>query len=94
MKQTLLGLDIGAASIKGVRMAKSFRGLRRMDHFEMAVPKAASDEVPGAPLTTGQIEALTTLLSEGQIQKGELIALAVPGDLVSTRELTLPFTDL
>ncbi len=94
MKQTLLGLDIGANTIKGVRLAKSFRGLRLLDHFEITVPAGLEDEISDAPLTKAQIKALSTLLAEGKIMKGDLVTLAVPGDLVSTREITLPFTDL
>ncbi len=93
MKQTLLGLDIGASSIKGVRFAKTLRGLRLLDHFEIDVPQNDEKTNP-ALLTKGQIQALTTLVSEGDLQKGDLIALSIPGDLVSIREITLPFTDL
>jgi len=94
MGQVLLGLDIGTASIKGVRLTKSFRGLRLLDSFEKAVSRGEVHQDTEGPLTEGQLDALKTLISERRIQGGDLIALSLPGNLILSREVVLPFTDL
>ncbi len=94
MKQTILGLNIGTASITGIRLAKRFRNLRLLNAFEIPVKREDEENMSESLLTQGQVAALETLLSEGTIQRSDLIALAIPGDLVSNREITLPFTDL
>jgi len=94
MKQTILGLDIGTALIKGVRLSQGFRGHRLLDTFEMPVSIHETDMPQNAPLGSGQIAALRDLVAEGRIKKGDLIAVSLPGDFFSTRELRLPFTDL
>lgn len=92
MAQIILGLDIGQAAIKGVRIARTLRGLRLVDAFERKVERQG--ERGGGDLPNeAQIEALRQLRSEGKIRPGEMVAVALPGHLVSTREVTLPFTD-
>ena len=92
MAQMILGLDIGQSVIKGVRIARTLRGLRLVDAFERKVERRGErgrDDLPNE----GEIEALRQLRSEGKIRPGDLIVVALPGHLVSTREVTLPFTD-
>ncbi len=92
--QTSIGLDIGQHSIKGVRISQGFRGLRLVDFFERKVPRSGGESLsPTDLLTPGQIETLKTLISEGRIRPGEAAAVSLPGQLVSTRETTVPFTD-
>ncbi len=94
MRQTILGLDIGAAAVKGVRMTRNFRGMRLLDVFDVSV-EISETEAPAQGLVgQNQLAALEKLVEEGQIKKGDLIALSVSGDFVSTRALTLPFSDL
>lgn len=97
MAQVVLGLDIGQDTIKGVRIARTLRGLRLVDAFERKVARRGegegSAEGPGSFPNDGQLEALRQLRAEGKIRPGEMTAVALPGHLVSTRELTLPFTD-
>lgn len=93
MGQVLLGLDIGTTSIKGVRLAKGFRGLRMLDSFEEIVEQREGPSSGTDPLLEGQITALQTLIAEEKIQSGDLIALSLPGDLLITREITVPFAD-
>jgi general secretion pathway protein L len=89
-----LGLDIGQHSIKGVRVSQSFRGLRLVDSFERKVPRREGEHLSSTDLlTAGQIEALKALISEGRIRSGEVAAVSLPGQLVSTRETTVPFAD-
>ncbi|MBI3805066.1 MAG: pilus assembly protein PilM [Nitrospirae bacterium] len=101
MAQIILGLDIGRYAIKGVRIARTLRGLRLIDAFEQKVARrgdeAAAGDPPGAPTgalpNEAQLDALRQLRAEGKIRAGEMTAVALPGHLVSTRELSLPFTD-
>ncbi|MFQ5598336.1 MAG: pilus assembly protein PilM [Nitrospiria bacterium] len=92
MGQIILGLDIGSTSVKGVRLAKGLRGIRLMDCFQQPVDRTADETAPHV-LTAGQTEALKTLVTEGKIIGGDLIALSLPGNLISSRELFLPFSD-
>ncbi len=103
MGQVILGLDIGRSTIRGVRIGRTYRGLRFYDAFERAVERtdegsggikgdhaqAGKDDFP----SEGQLEALRQLRSEGKIRSGEMIATALPGHLVSMKEMVLPFTD-
>lgn len=92
MAQIILGLDIGESAVKGVRIARTLRGLRLVDAFERKVERRGERGRGDLP-NDGQIEALRQLRSEGKIRPGERVAVALPGHLVSTREITLPFTD-
>lgn len=92
MAQIILGLDIGQSAVKGVRIARTLRGLRLVDAFERKVERRGERGRGDLP-NEGQIEALRRLRSEGKIRPGDMIVVALPGHLVSTRELTLPFTD-
>lgn len=92
MAQIILGLDIGQAAIKGVRISRTLRGLRLVDAFERKVERDGERGRGDLP-NEAQIEALRQLRSEGKIRPGEMTAVALPGHLVSTREITVPFTD-
>jgi len=92
MGQNILGLDIGRATIKGVRLAKGLRGTRLIDSFVRGVPRSEGAAGTG-PLSPEQIEVLKDLLAEGKIAPGDLVALSIPGDQISTHELVLPFSD-
>lgn len=94
MRQVLLGLDIGTASIKGVRLSRGFRGIRLLSVFEVPVPRRGTEGLSHPLLSAAQIGVLEDLMLEGRIKKGDLLALSLPGDCVSTREMILPFTDL
>lgn len=94
MPQISIALDIGRHSIKGVRMSQSFRGLRLVDSFERKVSRKGGEHLSSTDLlTAGQIEALEALISEGRIRPGEAVAVSLPGQLVSTREMSVPFAD-
>ncbi len=90
MAQTVLGLDIGQDTVRGVRIGQGLRGLRVLDIFEQEVPK---EEVASGLLCHGQMEALKQLISDGKIRPNERITVALPGQFVSFRTLVLPFTD-
>lgn len=92
MGQMILGLDIGQSSIKGVRLTKGFRGLRLVDLFVQPILRDGVYPKPGQ-LSIRQIEALETLIAEEKISRRDLIALSLPGDLISFREMDFPFSD-
>ncbi len=92
MGQMILGLDIGQSSIKGIRLTKSLRGLRLVDCFVHPILRDGSIQEPGV-LNVRQIEALESLVAEGKIVHGDLIALSLPGDLISFREMSFPFSE-
>lgn len=94
MRQVLLGLDIGTTSIKGVRLSRGLRGLRLLSVFEAPVPRHDAEGLSRPLLSAAQIGVLEDLILEGRIKKNDLLALSLPGDCVSTREMILPFTDL
>ncbi|MFQ5780068.1 MAG: type II secretion system protein GspL, partial [Nitrospiria bacterium] len=79
---------------KGVRIAQGFRGLRLIDAFERKVSREERGNLFRAdPLTEGQLDTLKELISEGLIRPGEMVAVSLPGHLISIREMTLPFAD-
>lgn len=85
MAQMTVGLDLGHESIKRVRLRSSFRTVEVVDFSVVAVPQ---DERPRQERLA---EALVGLDDDGG--HGDLQATALPGDEVSIRPLTLPFSD-
>ncbi|MBI3358349.1 MAG: pilus assembly protein PilM [Nitrospirae bacterium] len=92
MKKITLGLDIGQYAIKGARIQGGLMGRRPTSFFEKRMTRGqASDSFH--PFSEMQRNMLQELVSEGKIQPSDSIAVALPGHLVSTKEITLPFTD-
>lgn len=92
--QISIGLDIGQDSIKGIRIARTLRGLRLVDSFERKVPREGAAALnPTGMITPSQVAVLKELIEEGKIGPGELVAVSLPGQIISTREMSLPFTD-
>jgi general secretion pathway protein L len=94
MGKITLGLDIGHYSIKGVRpqgRVQSLFGGGAADSFEKVLPKDEGSD-PFTLLSPAQLTALRELVAEGKITASDTIAVALPGHLISTREITLPFT--
>ncbi len=77
----ILGLDIGAHSVKALRLESSFRG------FE--VRAFAQVKVEGEEGVKGALAAL----KEGGHLAGDQVVVALPGCAVATNLLTLPFAD-
>jgi general secretion pathway protein L len=84
MAQMTVGLDLGHESIKRVRLRSSFRTVEVVDFC--VVPVAQDARSRQARLA----EALSQLDGGGH---GDLLATALPGDEVSIRPITLPFSD-
>lgn len=94
MGKITLGLDIGHYSIKGVRpqgRVQSLFGGGAADSFEKVIPKNEGSD-PFSLLAPAQLTALRELVTEGKITAADTVAVALPGHLISTREITLPFT--
>jgi general secretion pathway protein L len=87
MAQRILGLDLGARSVKAVLVESTFRG------YEVAaqarVPLA---DDPGAPLAARQAEAARRLLAESRLAFDSAV-IAFPGAGLTSVVVTLPFTD-
>ena len=86
MAQRILGLDIGAWSVKATVVESSLRKTSVVAFREHHLPVDAA----GAPLADGLRPAVQALL-EGL--EYDTVASAVPGAQVLTRELELPFSD-
>jgi general secretion pathway protein L len=86
MAQTILGLDLGAHSVKAVLLEGAYRGYAVADSAKVPVP--AGD----APLRARQAAAVRDLLAERGWRPDTVIA-ALPGAGVSSYVVTLPFAD-
>jgi general secretion pathway protein L len=77
----ILGLDIGARSVKALQLESSFRG------FEVRAFAQAKVDPEGG------VKAALAALKEGGHLAGDQIVVALPGCGVATHLLTLPFAD-
>ncbi len=87
MPQRILGIDIGAWSVKGVTVEAAFRNLKVVAAREVRIE-------PGEVETTRErtIAALTELMSAPEL-KTDLCIAALPGSEAATRQIELPFSD-
>ncbi len=93
MAQRIIGLDLGTSEVKVVKLDGSFRGFTVRSCTTVAVPRDPPDE-DERPLVTRLHEALDTLAKQDpELFKADAIHTAIPGSLVSTHTITLPFTD-
>jgi len=89
MAQRILGIDLGAHSVKTVLLESTYRGYAVLDHGAAVLEPAA----PGVSLLSRQTEALKALIAARGLRFAEAIA-ALPGPGMSSSIVTLPFTDL
>ena len=78
----ILGLDIGARTVKALLLESSLRGFAVRAYHEAPIDEQA-----------GLAGALTALQAGKQLAADQVV-VAVPGAAVATHLLTLPFTDL
>jgi general secretion pathway protein L len=82
MPEKILGLDIGAGSVKAVILSRGFRRAHRI----LAVRRIEIHEPGGIP------EALAQLFAD-QVFRGTICVTALPPGLLSFRNVRLPFRD-
>ncbi len=82
MPERILGLDIGAGSVKAVLLSRGFRGGYRV----LGVRRIDIAEAGGVP------EALAQLFAD-QAFRGAVCVTALPPGLLSFRNIRLPFRD-
>jgi len=87
MAQTIVGLDIGASSIKITRLEASFLRFEFLEFTEHTLP--ANVDLPWEQLATN---VLQVLFSDRDASADKVIA-SIPGRYVSTRLIRLPFSD-
>lgn len=87
MAQTVIGLDIGSSSIKMMRLEASLFRFEFVDFSEHPLP--ANVDLPWEQLVTN---VLQVLFSDRDMKADKVVA-SLPGRHVSTRILTLPFSD-
>ncbi len=87
MGQTVIGLDVGTWSVKAAVLDS---GLRRFTLQEVREHRVARG--PDGAVVSAEEHLAVAAALEG-LRDRSVIATAVPGQRVMTRELTLPFTD-
>jgi general secretion pathway protein L len=91
MARRILGIDLGATSVKCVLLESAYRGFTIVDAAAQPLPAPAE----GAPATLRDRQA--TALRELVAARGwtyETAAVALPGAGAASHLVTLPFTDL
>lgn len=84
----ILGLDIGSYSIKAVEVEVGLRHIEPLDFFEEPLP------ITKAPPEPEELRvAIQNLFSKNKITPPIKIVASLPGSLVSSRLITLPFTE-
>lgn len=87
MAQTVIGLDIGATSIKMIRLEASLFRFEFIDFSEHPLP--ANVDLPWEQLVTNVLQVLFS----DRGMKADRVVASLPGRHVSARILTLPFSD-
>ncbi|HIA00553.1 MAG TPA: hypothetical protein EYN66_01345, partial [Myxococcales bacterium] len=87
MAQTIIGLDIGAYSVKVATITASFRSFAWTDYREIAIPHSERDQPERAAA-----QALEEL--SGKLKAvSAVVVCGLPGYKVMSRFITLPFDD-
>jgi general secretion pathway protein L len=92
MSHRVIGLDIGAASIKVAVIESSLRKFQLVEYFERPIPRARPD-LDAAERRELEDDVLRKLKAEGVLD-AETIVTALPGNKLAMRVLKLPFTDM
>ncbi|MBI2378602.1 MAG: pilus assembly protein PilM [Deltaproteobacteria bacterium] len=90
MPQRFVGIDVGASSVKAVVLEDSMRGHRVVSAKE--VPIAWTGPASAEETKVARENALRTLLAEPEVTSDRSVA-TFPGELVTIRFVTLPFSD-
>jgi len=87
MAQTVVGLDVGATSIKMIRLEASLFRFEFVDFSEHPLPMNV--DLPWEQLVTNVLQVLFS----DRGMKADKVVASLPGRNVSARILTLPFSD-
>ncbi len=87
MPKKIIGLDIGSYSIKAARLESSFSGFELEAFYEKPLPRES-----GPPSEEVITSTLRELVSEGEMD-GYTFITSLPGNQISTRIISLPFTE-
>ncbi len=85
MAQFTVGLDLGNQTLKRVRLKSSFRSVEVVDYSRIALQQ---DERPYTERVGEALDQLDTTNGHS-----DLLATALPGNVVSVRTMELPFAD-
>jgi general secretion pathway protein L len=87
MSQHVIGLDMGAHSVKATLLRSTWRGFEMVGFFQETIDRDES-------LSEKERMALTLeRFFSGKRLKSDVVVASVPGLAVSTRIITIPFTD-
>ena len=81
----LLGLDLGSATLKGVVIESSLRGMQVVGYVEAAVGEGDK--------ATRLADALSRLVPKLAGTRVDQVAISLPGSAIPTHVVTLPFVD-
>ncbi len=87
--QRILGLDIGSYSVKASLLHVYFKHFELQGFYELKYPKIADDEVNKEKHIFLTVK---TLLQKSGVSFDQIV-VALPGDKISGKLLSLPFTD-
>jgi general secretion pathway protein L len=93
MAQRILGIDLGARTVKAVLVESTYRGYAVLEHGGAVLPAPQPGEAEARPALARQLEALQALIEARGWRFAEAV-VALPGPAVSSALVTLPFTDL
>ncbi len=94
MAQKIVGLDLGTREIKVAVLDGGFRGFSVQRYVSVPVPQESPGNEEERPLLDRLLSALETLIEDdATLFKADAIFTAIPGSLVTTHVVTLPFTD-
>jgi general secretion pathway protein L len=91
MAQKILGIDLGARSVKVVLLESTYRGFAVLDYARAELPTPLDDPPP--PRLARQLSALSDLLRARGWSFDDAV-VALPGASTGSHLVTLPFTDL
>lgn len=97
MAQRILGVDLGARTVKAVLVESTYRGYTVLGHGGAEVPPPQPGQADGPPdaqpLLARQVAALEALIAARDWKLVESV-VALPGASMTSSVVTLPFTDL
>jgi general secretion pathway protein L len=92
MAQLVIGLDVGASSIKVVGLERAMRGFLPVFYAEEPVGLDVDAEGKLLPYPERARPVLASLRAQGKL-KGDIVVTGLPGDMATSRLVALPFTD-